>query len=147
MLPLRHKNYPPMNGKTATYWAATLIVAVFMAYDAYAMLAHDPKMTGSLAALGYPPYFPAILGVAKALGVLAILVPGAVRLKEWAYAGFTFTFIGAICSHLSVGQQHPAAMPLIALIILCVSYLLRPPSRRLLEAPMHNPGIHHATTA
>jgi uncharacterized membrane protein YphA (DoxX/SURF4 family) len=136
-----------MNGKTVTYWAATIIVAVFMAYDAFAMLTHDPKMTASLAGLGYPSYFPMILGVAKALGVIAIVIPGAVRLKEWAYAGFTFTFIGAICSHMSMGQQHMAAMPLIALIILAVSYMLRPPSRRLLEAPMHNPGIHQATTA
>jgi hypothetical protein len=136
-----------MNGKTVTYWAATLIVALFMAYDAYAMLTREPKMASAIAALGYPSYFPIILGTAKALGIIAILMPGAVRLKEWAYAGFTFTFISAIFSHLSVGQQNMAAMPFLALVILSVSYLLRPPGRRLLEAPMHNPGIHHATTA
>jgi DoxX-like family len=124
-----------MNGKLIAYWAATIVFAAFMAFDAYAFLSHDPKMTAALASLGYPAYFMSILGTAKLLGVVAILVPGAPRLKEWAYAGFTFTFLGAFFSHLASGQQKEAAMPLVALVIMAVSYLLRPPRRRILEAP------------
>jgi DoxX-like family len=127
-----------MNGKTAN-WIATLAVCAFMAYNAYAYLTHDPKMMAAFASLGYPTYFPTILGIAKVLGILALLVNGAVRLKEWAYAGFTFTFIGALCSHLASGQQKAALMPVVVLIVLVISYLLRPPGRRLIEAPCHNP--------
>jgi hypothetical protein len=123
-----------MKGKNVAYWAATIFFAAFMAYDAYAYLSHDPKMTAAIASLGYPIYFMAILGTAKALGTVAILVPGACRLKEWAYAGFTFTLLGAFFSHLASGQQKESVMPLIALVIMAISYLLRPPQRRILEA-------------
>jgi hypothetical protein len=44
------------------------------------------------------------LGTAKILGVIAVLVPGAGRLKEWAYAGLIFDITGALYSHLSVGD-------------------------------------------
>jgi hypothetical protein len=37
--------------------------------------------------LGYPPYLLPFLGTAKTLGVVAILVPGRPRFKEWAFAG------------------------------------------------------------
>jgi uncharacterized membrane protein YphA (DoxX/SURF4 family) len=123
-----------MHGSRAAYWVATLLLASFMAYAAAGCLARDPGMMAEFAFLGYPSYFPEIIGVAKFLGVLALLVPGAPRLKEWAYAGFTFTFIGAILSHLAAGQRREAIVPLAALFVLSVSYLLRPPLRRILEA-------------
>jgi uncharacterized membrane protein YphA (DoxX/SURF4 family) len=123
-----------MSGKVAAYWTATILFSALMAYDAYAYLTRDPKMTAAMADLGYPSYFPIILGIAKTLGVVALLVPGAPRTKEWAYAGFSFTLIGAFFSHLASGQHHEAAMPLLALIVMVFSYLLRPPMRRILEA-------------
>ena len=112
----------------------SLLFAAFMAFDAYLFLTHDPKMGAGMASLGYPPYFMTILGTAKVLGITALLIPGAPRLKEWAYAGFSFTLIGAFLSHLSSGQQKEAIMPLLAMVILAISYLLRPPPRRILEA-------------
>lgn len=123
-----------MSGKVAAYWIATLIFAAFMAYDAFAFLSRDPKMAAAMSSLGYPSYFPIILGIAKVLGVIAILVPDAPRTKEWAYAGFTFTLIGAFFSHLANGQHQEAAIPLLFLIVMAISYLLRPPMRRILEA-------------
>jgi hypothetical protein len=54
--------------------------------------------------LGYPAYLLLFLGTAKILGVIAVLVPGAGRLKEWAYAGLVFDITGALYSHLSVGD-------------------------------------------
>ncbi|HZZ20663.1 MAG TPA: DoxX family protein [Opitutaceae bacterium] len=123
-----------MNGKKIAYWIATVLFAAFMAFDAYAYLSHSPKMVAALASLGYPSYFINILGTAKVLGVVAILAPGTRRLKEWAYAGFTFTFIGAFFSHMSTGQQKESIMPLVALVIMVASYLLRPPDRRIAEA-------------
>ena len=55
--------------------------------------------------LGYPTYFILFTGVAKVLGIIAILIPGFPRIKEWAYAGLMFDLIGAIYSVTSVNQE------------------------------------------
>jgi uncharacterized membrane protein YphA (DoxX/SURF4 family) len=123
-----------MAAKSVAYWAVTLVFAALMTYDAFACLSRDPKMMMALASLGYPSYFPIILGIAKVLGVIAIIVPDAPRTKEWAYAGFTFMLIGAFFSHLAAGQTNEAAKPVVVLLIMAISYLLRPPFRRILEA-------------
>jgi hypothetical protein len=46
------------------------------------------------------------------------------RLKEWAYAGFTFDFLFASISHYAVdGLDFQTFFPLIVLAILMVSYV------------------------
>lgn len=44
--------------------------------------------------LGYPLYMMRIIGIWRLVGVLTILIPGYVLLKEWAYAGFFFLLNG-----------------------------------------------------
>jgi hypothetical protein len=134
-----------MKAKIITYWVATILVCGQMAFAAFAYLTKQPKMVEGFASLGYPEYFPTILGIAKALGVIALLIPGYPMLKEWAYAGFTFTFIGALWSHLAMDQDKAAVMPLAALVLLTVSCLLRPASRRVVVTHpvvgmQHRPG-------
>ena len=54
------------------------------------------------------------------------------RLKEWAYAGIAFDFIGAALSHAAMG--HPPVKvigPLVFLGIAAASSALRPESRKL----------------
>lgn len=122
--------FGPMHARHLTYWTATLLLCAFMAYVSYNYMVQDPRMMAGFQSLGYPPYFPTILGVAKMLGVIALLAPGLPHLKEWAYAGFTFTFVGAIFSHLSSGQHQEALLPLISLFVLTISYASRPAARR-----------------
>ncbi|MEJ7685145.1 MAG: DoxX family protein [Segetibacter sp.] len=43
-------------------------------------------------------------GIAKTLGVIAILIPGYPRIKEWAYAGLVFDLLGATYSIIASGQ-------------------------------------------
>jgi hypothetical protein len=117
--------------KTVIYWTSTILVSFFMLFVAIAYLNHQPKMMASFSSLGYPSYFPNILGVFKILGALALLLPRFPLLKEWAYAGFTFTFIGAFVSHVAINQSREAIMPVIALLLLVASYFTRPLSRRL----------------
>jgi hypothetical protein len=75
--------------------------------------------------LGYPAYLLPFLGVAKTLGVLAVVVPGFPRLREWAYAGLTFDLSGALYSHLSVGDPASTWMfPVIGLLLVTASYSL-----------------------
>ena len=129
-----------MKTKNAAYWISTTVVCGFAAYASFAYLTRDAKIMGSFSSLGYPDYFPAILGVAKILGILALIFPGAPRVKEWAYAGFTFIFIGAACSHLASGQDKAAVMPAANLVMLVISYICRPATRRLAiesEAEIH----------
>jgi uncharacterized membrane protein YphA (DoxX/SURF4 family) len=51
-----------------------------------------------------PAYLLPFVGVAKMLGVIAILIPGKPRLKEWAYAGLTFDLIGATYAVAASGK-------------------------------------------
>jgi hypothetical protein len=135
----------PMKAKIITYWIATVLVCGQMAFAAFVYLTRQPKVMEGFASLGYPEYFPMILGVAKLLGVIALLIPAYPVLKEWAYAGFTFTFLGAMWSHYSSGQNAAILMPFAALVLLTVSCLLRPASRRVMEThrvigTQHGPG-------
>ena len=114
-----------------SYWIATLLLSADMAFAAFSYFSRDVKIMAAFASLGYPAYFPLILGTAKILGIVALLVPGQLRLKEWAYAGFTFTFIGAIWSHLASGQPKAVLMPALALVVLAISYACRPLERRV----------------
>ena len=102
------------------FWITTALVAAMMLMSSYMYLSGNPELMENFGKLGYPTYFVTLLGIAKLLGAIALLVPGFDKIKEWAYAGFAFTFIGAIWTHLAT--QTSFVMPLIALVILGVSY-------------------------
>jgi hypothetical protein len=92
--------------------------------------------------LGYPLYFMTIIGTAKLLGVIAVLVPGQPLLKEWAYAGLTFNLMGATLSHAFSGDPFSHTVrPATILLIGVASYLLRPATRRLPAAPTLGEGV------
>jgi hypothetical protein len=75
--------------------------------------------------LGYPKYLIPFLGVAKLLGVIAILIPGFKRLKEWAYAGLFYDLIGATYSGIAVqGFQPPILFMILPIGFLFLSYYL-----------------------
>lgn len=68
--------------------------------------------------LGYPVYFISFISVAKILGVIAILIPGLDRIKEWAYAGLFFDLAGAIYSGIAAsGSFDPMILTMLAWII------------------------------
>ncbi len=75
--------------------------------------------------LGYPDYLILMLGVAKFAGIPFLLYPGSVRLKEWAYAGYTINLVGGFVSHLMAGKTFGLAMPpLILWFFMAGSYVL-----------------------
>ena len=94
--------------------------------------------TDQFVRLGYPIYLAPFLGVARILGLVAILTPKYPRLKEWAYAGLAFDIIGAIYSHIAM--REPIAhlfFPIISLLFLSGSYFLyhkRLQLRKVLES-------------
>ena len=111
------------------YWATTGIVCAVMVFSIinFTFIDRFPFPEGAFVHLGLPNYFRAELTVAKALGVLALLVPGIpARIKEFAYFGFGITLISASIAHFSVGDARISVLfiidPLIFLGLLIVSY-------------------------
>lgn len=86
------------------YWIVTGLMAAFMGFGAIFDAISAPEAVAYVQKIGYPAYIVPFLGVAKILGVIAILVPGNPRLKEWAYAGLAFDLIGAMYSHIMFGD-------------------------------------------
>ena len=135
-----------MNSKTLVYWITTGLFCSVVGFSGFAHFSHLENMVEAMTHLGYPLYFMTIIGIAKMLGVLAVLVPGQPLLKEWAYAGLSFNLIGATASHAFAGDPLDHTIrPAIVLALCLASYLLRPSSRRLavspslLEAPPTSP--------
>ncbi len=107
------------------YWTVTLPFLILMGFAVYNYFTANPQMIEGLRVLGYPVYMPIILGIAKTLGILAILYNRINVLKEWAYAGFTINLIGASLSHYFVGDpMQKVIIPLIGLVLLLISYYL-----------------------
>lgn len=131
--PLLSVKRQSMNKRVIAYWLTTMLFCLAMTSGGALNLLRAEIQKESIQALGYPEYLMTILGVAKLLGVIALLMPGVPLLKEWAYAGFTFDLLGAAASHAFVGDPAiEVLLPLIILSIAAASYWLRPPSRRLL---------------
>jgi hypothetical protein len=106
------------------YWVFTILMIVLMLFSAIGSFMNNPQGAEFARHLGYPMYIFKFLAVAKILGVIAILVPGNPRLKEWAYAGFTFDLIGAVYSGLSVGDPITAWIPVfVGLVFIFGSYI------------------------
>ncbi|RBP40607.1 DoxX-like protein [Roseimicrobium gellanilyticum] len=117
------------------YWIATLWLSLGMLSSGIFQLLQMKAGLEVITHLGYPAYLGPILGVWKILGVAAILAPGFVLLKEWAYAGFFFFASGAAVSHLIAGHPFGEAFPGIFLLMLTVaSWWLRPEGRRVAMA-------------
>ena len=113
-----------MKGINIFYWIFTGLWTAFMLLCAIPDLLRIPDAVSWLAHLGYPSYLLPFLGFAKVLGLIAILVPRFPRLKEWAYAGLTFDLIGALYSHLSVGDAASSwIFPVIGIVLLTGSYV------------------------
>jgi hypothetical protein len=106
------------------FWTTTIIVFIMEglipAFTSQSELAKQ-----GISHLGYPPYFGNALVVFKVLGALVLIIPQASkRLKEFAYAGFTFNFLFASISHFAIdGLDFQSFFPLIFLAILAVSYV------------------------
>lgn len=105
------------------YWTSTTLIALFEGVLP-ALTSQTELAKEGIRHLGYPEYFGNALVVFKILGVLVLVIPQVPkRLKEWAYAGFTFNFLFAAISHGAVdGFNGQTFFPLVVLGILLLSY-------------------------
>ena len=117
-------------GRKITYWITTGLVAALCMFAGFSYLRGGPQVIQGFAHVGYPQQLRILLGIAKILGALALIIPSLPKLKEWAYAGFTFTWIAAFIAHYLAKDGAIAFVPLVLLVLLAVSYLTRSESRR-----------------
>ena len=90
-----------MKNTNTIYWILTGLFAAFMLSTAIPDILVVPDAKILINHLGYPEYFLPFIGVMKLLGVVAVLVPGYPRIKEWAYAGIFFDLLGATYSQIA----------------------------------------------
>ena len=128
-----------MKNTKILYWIFTGLFTGLMTMSAISNLLSVPEAVEGFKHLGYPAYLLPFLGVAKLLGVVALLVPGFPKLREWAYAGFVFDLSGAMYSSFSVGDPVSTWLPIsIGFALIAASYWL---NQRQAEAPSFSSSV------
>lgn len=113
-----------MKRTKVTYTTLLVLFSVMMLMDGIAGTLMLDEGKKAFDQLGYPYYLMPIVGVSKILGVAGLWQPNKV-LKEWAFAGFTFNFLGASASWaLSEGPIGFVLIPVFMLIVLLAIYFL-----------------------
>nr|WKN37425.1 DoxX family protein [Tunicatimonas sp. TK19036] len=116
------------------YWVSTIWLALGMVSTGIVQLIKVDEEIDMMELLGYPVYILTILGIWKMLGVIAVLLPKFLLLKEWAYAGFFFAMSGAIISHIASGDAiNTIFPPLLLLALTVISWYFRPASRKVVS--------------
>ena len=110
------------------YWGATGLVAIVALLGGFSYVTNSPEAIENFRHVGYPQQLRALLGIAKLSGAIVLLVPRLPKLKEWAYAGFTFTWIAATVAHY-LAADGKSLLPVALLGLLAVSYVMRPANR------------------
>jgi DoxX-like family len=107
------------------YWIFTGLFSAFMIFSAVPDAISTADAVKFMNSLGYPNYIIPFLGIAKLLGVIAILIPGFRGIKEWAYAGLFFDLVGATYSVIATNGFQPAVLIMVLPItFLFISYYL-----------------------
>jgi hypothetical protein len=112
------------------YWASTGLACLAL-FGSLSYLTGSAEVVAGFAKAGYPQHLRIVLGIAKPVAAIVLLLPGFALLKEWAYAGVTFALVMATISSYSSGEGVKAVLPAILLGLVAVSYFTRPASHRL----------------
>jgi len=111
------------------YWGATGLLAVAL-LGSLSYLTGSEQVVAGFTKAGYPQYLRIILGIAKPVAAVVLLLPGFALLKEWAYAGVTFALTMAfISAYLSGDGPKVWILPIVLLALVAVSYVTRPANR------------------
>ena len=106
------------------YWVVTILFAAFMIFSAIPHVMVTPEAVTIITGLGYPKYIIPFVGVMKVVGIIAILIPGFNRIKEWAYAGLFFELLLVTYSAFTFGFQPPVLIMFLPIGLLFISYFL-----------------------
>ena len=113
------------------YWIVTVWLSFGMTYAGILQITRAEVEIQLFQSIQSPLYLLPFLGVMKILGVITILLPRLPLLKEWAYAGFFFTALGAAYSHLATGHTFAETAPLLLFFaFFFTSWYFRPANRK-----------------
>ena len=115
--------------RNIVYWGATGLVAIVALLGGFSYVTNTAEAIENFRHVGYPQQLRVLLGIAKLAGAIVLLLPRLPTLKEWAYAGFTFTWIAATVAHY-LAADGKSLLPVALLGSLAVSYVTRPANRR-----------------
>ena len=130
-----------MNPRKIVYWGSTSLVALSLLM-ALTYLSGSEQVVAGFAKAGYPQHLRIILGIVKPIAAIVLLIPGFALLKEWAYAGVTFAWVMAFISAFLSGEgPGTLILPPALLVLLAISYVTRPPSRRVKAVASSGPVL------
>jgi hypothetical protein len=113
------------------YWISTAICSLAL-LGALTYLTGSEQVVTGFARSGYPQHLRIVLGIVKPVAAIVLLVPGLAVLKEWAYAGVSFAWVMAFIAAYAIRDPVTVwIMPPVLLVLLAVSYVTRPASRRV----------------
>jgi len=114
---------PALHRTLLAYWWITIPFEIFMFMAGFSELITSSVAVEGMTRLGYPLYFTMILGTMKLLGATAILLTSNLIVMEWVYAGFSFDLLGAMVSHLWMGDPvNEWSRPLLVYLYMLLSY-------------------------
>jgi hypothetical protein len=125
------------------YWGSTALACLAL-FGSLSYLTGSEQVVAGFAKAGYPQHLRIVLGIAKPVAAIVLLLPGFALLKEWAYAGVTFALAMAIISGYLSGDVKSWILAPIVLALVAVSYVTRPPNRRLIGGSL--PSGNSSTT-
>jgi len=114
-----------MKSTRIIFWTCTILIVLFEGLLP-ALTFNTEVARQGVSHLGYPDYFRVWFTFFKVIGAIILILPQLPRrVKDWAYAGFTFDFLFAAISHgvvdgVANGQTW---FPLVVLAILMASYV------------------------
>ncbi len=130
------------------YWIFTSLFAFMMLGSAIPDIFSVQMAAEGFKSIQLPAYLLPFLGIAKLLGVIAILVPGYPRIKEWAYAGLVFDLIGASYCILSTNPPGGSVLFMILPLGLAAgSYIYYHKKNRNAATTVRNSGISERSAA
>lgn len=107
------------------YWTLTILFSAFMLMAGITEMIQHESGKEIMRHLGYPMHVLTVLGIGKTLGAIALVQNKFKTIKEWAFAGFTFNFLGAFVARWDAGDSTGLIIsPFIFLTVLFIIYFL-----------------------
>ena len=108
----------------AAYWAATGVFCLIFTYSGVWTLLDPTGASIATEALDYPGWIVVPQGIAKLLGLVAILSRRSVLLTGLAFAGFFYDVLLALASHLVHADWPGAALATVGLTATIAAFLV-----------------------
>lgn len=107
-----------------TYTISTALIIVWSGTVGLLALLGNAEIRETMTGLGYPAYFPTLLGVAKTAAAAALFLPVGRTLREWAYAGIIFETLASASSYAFSGAPWLDVVKALAIgLVVFISYL------------------------